>query len=156
MTYFVYELSFPSGKKYVGQTLDYDNRINSHQSSSKYAGGLPLRQELEKTSCEFEESIIAKCDSLQEALFIENKKINEYKDLGISLNVISNCINPVSEKKGVSVKKLLNDSVFVKAEFARRIDWSKAQLNQWLKGVGNIPEDKFEALKRELKKYGYS
>lgn len=156
MTYFVYELTFKSGKKYVGQTVNYDDRITSHKYSSKYAGGLPLRQELEKSSCEFEESIIAKCDSLQEALFIENKKINEYKNEGTSLNVISNCVNPVSEKEGITVKEFLNDSVFVKAEFARRINWSKAQLNQWLKGNGNIPKDKFDLLESELKKYGYN
>jgi plasmid replication initiation protein len=45
----IYKISFPSGKSYIGKTLNYDKRIKQHFHAAKIGVNYPMYQEMRKT-----------------------------------------------------------------------------------------------------------
>lgn len=49
----------------------------------------------------------------------------------------------------------VSNSMLNRTLLAERIGWNKTSMSLWLSGEGKIPDDKFKALERELRNYGY-
>jgi group I intron endonuclease len=82
MVHYIYKLTSPNGKIYIGQTNNFNGRMAEHKSNSKWRKN-KLYNNIRKYGWEnFTKEIIAECDTKDNANILEESLILKYKSTG--------------------------------------------------------------------------
>jgi len=91
----IYKLTSPSGKVYIGRTVNFYNRMKDHKHEAKDGNIRPIYKAIRKYGWDnFTKEIIDEVYTIEEAIIRESKYINEYNSVKNGYNSTYNTEGP--------------------------------------------------------------